>query len=70
LTNTNPLQTNNEVSNANKNQVNQTNYKFIETLNNNDRNNTMKANLNTMVQFTNNENMKNNKFNTSFNQSM
>jgi serine/threonine protein kinase len=72
--NSNPLQTGgNEINKPNKFHVNQTNYKFIETLNNNnnnDRNNTMKANLNTMVQVTNNENMKNNKFNTSFNQSM
>lgn len=42
--------------------------KFLETGHHNERNNTMKANLNTMVQITNNDNPK--KMNTSFNQSM
>jgi hypothetical protein len=51
-------------------QVNQTKYKFIETLNN-DRNNTMKGNLNTQVQYTQTDiNNKNGKINTTMNQSM
>jgi hypothetical protein len=65
------LQTNgNEINKPNKFQVNQTNYKFIETINNNnnDRQNTVKHNLNTLVQITNEQ--KNGKFNTSFNQSL
>lgn len=60
---------NNEANKPNKFHVNQTNYKFIETINNNERNNTVKANLNTLVQVTNND-QKNIKMNTSFNQSM
>ncbi len=65
--------TQNEVNKPNKFQVNQTNYKFIETLNNNDRNNTntAQANFNTVVQLTNNDiNLKNSKLQTSFNKSM
>lgn len=62
--------TQNEINKPNKFQVNQTNYKFIETLNNNnDRNNTVQANLNTVVQMTNND-LKNSKLHTSQNKSM
>jgi hypothetical protein len=49
--------------------VNQTNYKFIETLNNNERNNTVKAHMNTMIQVTNADQSKTKNNNTSLIQS-
>jgi len=47
-------------------------YKFIETINNNnERNNTVQANLNTVVHLTNNDkDNKNTKVNTSINKSL
>ncbi len=64
--------TNNDPNKPNKFTVNQTNYKFIETLNNNnDRNMTAQANLNTGVHLTNNDkDLKNSKMQTSFNKSL
>jgi hypothetical protein len=69
---TNANNTNQENKNGNKFQVNQTNYKFIETIHNNERNNTNQAHLNTVVHLTNNDNnMKNNsKLHTSMNKSL
>jgi hypothetical protein len=49
--------------------MNQKDYKFIETINNNERHNTNKANLNTLVQFTKEDQGKKG-VNTSFNQSL
>lgn len=63
--------TQNEINKPNKLQVNRTDYKFIETINNNnDRNNTntVQPNCN-MVQLTNNDN-KNSKMQTSINKSL
>ena len=69
---TNNNVTNNDLNKPNKFTVNQTNYKFIETLNNNnERNMTAQANLNTVVHMTNNDKeMKNSKMHTSFNKSL
>lgn len=62
---------NNDINKPNKFTVNQNNYKFIETLNNNDRNITAQANLNTVVHLTNNDkDLKNSKMQTSFNKSL
>ena len=63
---------NNDINKPNKFLVNQNNYKFIETLNNNnDRNMTAQANLNTVVHLTNNDkDLKNSKMQTSFNKSL
>lgn len=65
---TNLNNTNNEINKQNKFQVNQTNYKFIDTINNNDRNYTAQANLNTVVNIGND--LKNSKLHTSFNKSL
>ena len=76
-TNANNFKT--EINKPNKFQVNQTNYKFIETINNNnlnnnnqnnDRNNTVQANQTSLVQLSNNENLRNSKMHTSMNKSM
>jgi len=62
---------NNDINKPNKFTGNQNNYKFIETLNNNDRNITAQANLNTVVHLTNNDkDLKNSKMQTSFNKSL
>jgi hypothetical protein len=68
---TNVNNTNNEINKPNKLQVNQTNYKFIDTINNNnDRNNTAQA-ANTIVHLTNNDkDIKNSKLHTSINKSL
>jgi hypothetical protein len=65
----NNLQTNQNDTKPNKFNTNQKDYKFIETINNNDRQVTNKANLNTLVQVTKEDQMKL-RVNNTFNQSM
>lgn len=70
-TNTNVHNTTNEVNKPSKFQVNQTNYKFIDSINNNnDRNNTAAAHLNTIVHFNDNGKNNNSKMQSSFNKSL
>jgi hypothetical protein len=64
-----PIQTNVDINKPYKLTVNQTNPKFIETLNN-DRVNTVKAHMNTMIQVTNTNDIKQTKIgNTSISNS-